>query len=514
MNPVYLKKIGGSLVVLFLFLQPLCAQTDTPEGDGTQQNPYRINSVPHLMWIARHVNQGTELADIYFIQTADIDFAPHNASFGEAGWDPIGGYRYVDGILQKVGFAGHYDGQNYCIRNLRINRESENYQALFGYVKGTITRLTLENAEVYGQEYVAAITGYLFDNNLTDCHVRNSVINASAFYVSAICGYQAWGVIKDCSVVNCQIKGIDYVGGITGWNNEGKISYCSTSGKVSGSGSLTGGIAGYQYYGSASCTSSTATVEGNEYAGGLIGKTSHSQIEQCFATGEVTGITNTGGLIGRNESTAVCNCFATGSVSGSEFTGGLVGYNTYSDGIITNCYSTGKIESDSPYTGGFLGGMTGGNVIKSYWNTETSGCATGIGGIPQEGSDCQGKNSMEMKLATTYATWDFQQVWDIQSSVNQGYPFLRVLQEEITSVPMPAEFHIHVSFSGNHVIVSSSKPMKRINLYSMSGQALGSFVVGQESTFCFSVEKNTDGRIRILNILFSDQSSYSQKLVW
>jgi len=103
-------------------------------GSGTQSDPYKISTPAHLKELATWVNQNP-LPDQaarkvenfisygkYFIQTGPIDMAE------VTDFEPIGKYG-------STAFAGHYDGQNYPIKNLKFNNTSSHI-GLFGVAIG------------------------------------------------------------------------------------------------------------------------------------------------------------------------------------------------------------------------------------------------------------------------------------------------------------------------------------------------------------------------------------------
>lgn len=57
------------------------------------------------------------------------------------------------------------------------------------------------------------------------------------------------------------------------------------------------------------------------------------------------------------------------------------------------------------------------STTNSYWDKETSYQTESAGGT--------GKATVEMKAQATYADWNFETIWDIDASKNDGYPFLR-----------------------------------------------------------------------------------------
>ncbi len=107
-------------------------------------------------------------------------------------------------------------------------------------------------------------------------------------------------------------------------------------------------------------------------------------------------------------------------VTGGNYLGGLCGCNYY--GTITNSYATGLVTGDN-YFGG-LSGYNSGVIEFSFWDTQTSGMTTSVGGT--------GKTTAQMQTRSTFtdAGWDFvgedvngtDDIWDICEGTN--YPRL------------------------------------------------------------------------------------------
>ncbi len=196
-------------------------------------------------------------------------------------------------------------------------------------------------------------------------------------------------------------------------------------------------------------------ITGSSYTGGAIGRIeTNSSVTNSSVTGTIIGTSYTGGFLGRTDTTSsTSNSSANVSVFGTERLGGFVGdvatgiiSNSYSMGSITrlsgtstniagfcgnnyrgqitNSYSTASVHyegTDDPTTKGFIGAEnTGGSHEDSgnYWDTETSGQATTTG-------SASGKTTSEMNTQGTFVDWDFTTIWDIDASVNNGYPYLR-----------------------------------------------------------------------------------------
>ncbi len=176
-----------------------------------------------------------------------------------------------------------------------------------------------------------------------------------------------------------------------------------------------------------------ANVKGKDFVGVLAGwqgaDFGSNLISKSYAKGVVQSTTSEGGgLVGRQQATGgtntIENSFAMVNIAGAYYAGGLVGamstsgssaYNT-----IKNSYSTGTTSGYSGYGGlvGVLFGSSGTNIEQnSFWDINTSGrYSSAIGsGVP----------TTSMKNESTFSTWDFSEIWMINSSENDGYPYLQ-----------------------------------------------------------------------------------------
>jgi hypothetical protein len=148
--------------------------------------------------------------------------------------------------------------------------------------------------------------------------------------------------------------------------------------QINATGDDVGGLAGNNRGSVTSCYS-TGSVSGDRSVGGLVGE-NHGSINICYSTGTITGDGKyIGGLAGLNEWGSITSSYSTGSVTGNEDVGGLVGFNE--DAIIMSCYSTGAVTGDSR-VGGLVGTVAkGGFTATCFWDMETSGQPTGVGGV-------------------------------------------------------------------------------------------------------------------------------------
>ncbi len=125
--------------------------------------------------------------------------------------------------------------------------------------------------------------------------------------------------------------------------------------------------------------------------------------------GNVVGTVLVGGIAGKIIQSVLANCYNLATVTGTTNVGAIAGTSDHYWGdrsIITNCYyaKTPGIN-DSLYA---FGNRTADGSIADD--------ATGI---------AEPKNHDELKQQSTFVNWDFDTVWAIDPTVNDGYPYLR-----------------------------------------------------------------------------------------
>jgi hypothetical protein len=332
---------------------------DWLDGQGTEQNPYRIDTADQLSFLGR----ASVLWDKYFVLGADIDLDPN-----------LPGRRIFSQAPIQV-FSGAFDGNGHTILHLTIRGSS--YPGLFGQIAAgaRISNLGLEAVDVNGtSSYVGGLVGENY-GSITNCYSSGTV------------------------------SGQGPVGGLVALNHDGSITNCHSSGTVSGQwavGGLVGGNGGYidwgiwgssDYGGSITNCYSTASVNAGGSVGGLVGRNDREGcITTCYSSGPVSGQSSVGGLVGDN-SGSITNCYSTARVIWQSQTwvfgwlgGGLVGWN---GGSISTCYSAG---------GAGLASSNSGSITSSYWHFWSSehGGGTGLA-------------TAEMQTASTFldAGWDF-----------------------------------------------------------------------------------------------------------
>jgi len=222
-------------------------------------------------------------------------------------------------------------------------------------------------------------------HKITDLYINRPTTNYVGFF--GVCS--AIAVVKNVHLVDVNITGQDEVGGFIANKSPGdNFDYCSVTGQVSG----------------------------RRIVGGFAGTLGHARY--CFvrgtvhATGQAGQDTWCGGFAGQCIN-SIRDSYSRANVSvdtGSKV-GGFSGGCSASGGI-HRCYSTGTVTGQ-----GFNGYFD--QTTDCYWDEESSGVGTSVGGT--------GLTTAEAKTQGSYTSWDFTDIWVIDSAIEDGYPSLQVL---------------------------------------------------------------------------------------
>ncbi len=256
-----------------------------------------------------------------------------------------------------VPFTGSIDGYGYSATGLYINRSTEDYTGLFGYLDtaSTVQNLSLLNCYVQGNSSVGVLAGRNYAN-ITNCSTDGEV-NGTGYNVGGFIGWNEGGTIMNSHSTGNASGGNWNVGGFVGTNyNFGQILNCSSSMTVIGT-TRVGGFAGYNWIDGTIINSySTGNVNGTgDDVGGFAGR-NRFVIFNSTSSGNVGGNSNTGGFIGLIEAgSTVFNCTSNGTVDGTSYVGGFAGKAESGGGTIENCTAYGNTTGSSFYVAGFIG---------------------------------------------------------------------------------------------------------------------------------------------------------------
>ena len=241
-------------------------------GDGTDANPYKIQSIEDLVYFENQVNNGNNYTGKTIRLEVSLNFASDNSyalksslekgglkeqlTSGE-GFESIGSYCYKiytpsTGKIIELGspnkFEGTFDGNNNSLSNLYINKKStvrrteledgnvkleyfNTRVSLFGENDGKICNLNIENADLCGNYWIAGIA-VRNDNEIDNCHILGDIINSNATgYIGGITQENAGTIINSSNNSSIKTKTVTAAGGITYWS-KGTIKNCYNKAEI------------------------------------------------------------------------------------------------------------------------------------------------------------------------------------------------------------------------------------------------------------------------------------------
>lgn len=306
-------------------------------GDGTQNNPFQIETAAQLAHFAKTVNEGEAYLHKYIVLTADIDLANKE-------WTPIGNHSNL--------FKGNFNGNNHTVTGMQIRGELDRV-GLFGECKkfnvdSAIKNITVKDSVICGNKFVGAIVGSAEEINIENCRSIGNTINGKTD-VGGICGK---------------------IGGYS----VGKVSQCYNSSKVTGQGRV-GGIAGMGGIAENCLNTGEITIirEGYRSAcGGIFGifgdATTSARVTACVNLGKVSGGESFGGIVGKTETSStghISNCYYNmdaitgGFDAGTALTAGQL-CGALPEGLDSTIWKEGGVDtSTAKATQGRFGTATG-----------------------------------------------------------------------------------------------------------------------------------------------------------
>lgn len=239
----------------------------------------------------------TNLSGQYALRNS-ID-ATATKDWADGGFKPIIGKD--DG--NDIAFTGKFDGLDYNIFNLNINRNTEGNVGLFSMVgNGAVIRnVTLVGGSIKGQNNVGALAGQVSGG----AQISNSINSASVTGSSSVGGLIG-------SAGNSVFENLVNTGTVAGTaegaeNNAGGLIGSLTGGTLSGTSYNLGGVTG----------------KGSN-VGGLVGKASDAALGDgtnlIYNRLNVSGKYNVGGIVGSMEKTTVQNAENSGNVTATGHT--------------------------------------------------------------------------------------------------------------------------------------------------------------------------------------------------
>ena len=267
-----------------------------------------------------------------------------------------------------------------------------------------------------------SFTGSYNGNEFTISNLTLTTNDVNAGLFGVIGNY---AVVSNVKLASAMISGASkYVGAIAGYNN-GKILDCQVT------------------------DSSLATTANDSYAGGVAAVNANTIVTSSYA-GEIASARYIGGVAALNRAAKVQDCYARGEFSptNTSLMGGVVALNTAVGGIkanVVNCYSTVK-NKDTTNTNMGMVVHTNQNSDSTAALTNENSLANRVYGnhyVTTQGytglynttdvavfvSPIADKTRVQsyatLAANGTDTTWNFTNVWSIDSTQNEGYATLK-----------------------------------------------------------------------------------------
>lgn len=226
------------------------------EGEGTEEQPYKIMSIEDLVYLANQVNSGSNVYSGQWVALGrPLDFKS-KLSYKNVEttytYDETSNSYIPDessettlmelcttgtGFVPINGYKGSFNGNGYYISNIYENRSG--YCGLFGviggyYLDARIKNLTIDGEITSTDNYAAGFVG--LPNGVT---IENCINNVKVYGTEAggFAGYYRYG--SDLIFINCinngKIIAADMAGGIIGYAYNGKsFTNCINNGEIEG----------------------------------------------------------------------------------------------------------------------------------------------------------------------------------------------------------------------------------------------------------------------------------------
>ncbi len=383
-------------------------------GDGTELDPYQIESWMHLNNVRDHL-------DSYFILNADLSDA--DGDYGDYGdsWTPIGIPENLPFGIAEAPFSGNFDGGGHTISDLIVNLPSTNYIGLFGYATGDISDVGLIDVNITGRNYVGGLVGQQVAGTISNSYSTGSV------------------------------DGHTYVGGVVG-RTTGTITKSYSTGAVTGVFS-SGGLVG-RSSGTINNSYSTGSVTGSNNVGGFVGENIDGAITNSYSTGSVSvsGSDSVGGFVAVWMGGTITNSFWDKTTSGQTTSAGGTGKTTVKmKGLYTYNSNGGNwsITGGAPNLNNGYPYLSGSSPIWLIPSTTIYDPAIGPGGVSYYTIIASaGPNGSVSPSGSTSLASGSNQTYTISPAT--GYQIADVLVDNV-SVGAVANY-IFNSINNNHTI--------------------------------------------------------------
>lgn len=290
------------------------------------------------------------------------NYALRNSIDATATQDWNGTFNPLGGNGSDGPFTGKFDGLDYNIFNLNINR-AENNVGLFGVVGegAVINNVTLVGGQISGQNFVGSLAGSVHNG----AYISNITNSANVSGISSVGGIigQSGLYSPDSENKGAELKNLINTGTVTGTEDENTSNI--------------GGLVGNMQNGTLGGTSynlGAVTAQNGHNVGGLVGHAVNATLGDgtnlIYNRLNVTGAYNVGGIVGNMEGTKVYNAENSGDVSSTGYLEDRYTYHTDRDSVegYDAATKTASIGVQVANVGGIAGSSSNKSRIENALN--------------------------------------------------------------------------------------------------------------------------------------------------
>ena len=420
------------------------SETDTPIWDGTSSEPaynadtktYTVTNGQELAWVS-DVTNGIITSGNNF--PTDISFKGYTVELANdiylndtTGWEnwetnpPKNSWKPIASNLDNM-FSGDFNGNNHSVDGIYLCVDELVNIGLFGNLSTAVVRnVTVSNGYIKlsarGACAAGAIAGKIYNSSKNESKVENCV----NYNTTIVSNFYAGGIVGDSQLTqihNCYngsyVSGYT-AGGIVGSSIRTRVDYSYNLGYIYGS-----------------------SPDSEPYAGGIIGAGVVCSLSYCYNLGNITGYC-AGGIDGFSNDNSLSYCHNAGYITGYHG-GGIVGETFTNGGVSCSyCYNTGSVKpwaSTHTYISGIVGLICANSNLEYCYSTVTGYQYQEKNGVSSIVNSVAYKSESQMKNLSNLPGFSTSE-WAVDSSINNGYPYLRSLEDtyktyKITAIEDP-----------------------------------------------------------------------------
>lgn len=424
---------------------------NTEIWDGTSSEPqynadtktYTVTNGKELAWVSEvtngYVTSGTNFPSDITFKGYNIELANDiylNDTKDWTNWSNTPPRNKWTSIGRRENFLGNFDGNNYTIYGM-YGGDSGLFYEVGGSsgIYNDISNINIKESLVTGFSQCGVIAVYAKYTRFNNCNNSGIIYDGETSYygssdttgMGTILGRGEYVRLYKCSNSGDIITGRSSTGGLVGTMSNGVMTNCYNTGKIQ-SNILT------SIYGGKYCATSVGGLVGNLIA--------DNTITNSYNCGSIQAGSCVGGCIGYSGGdNVITKCYNKGYIKGDKtgaYIGGIVGENKYTD--IGWCYDVGGGYSSSNSFGGIAGeivAMSGSHYLKYCYSTTTplytwytynNGIATYTSATYYTVTSTSYKSSSSMKSLSNLSGFSSSD-WGVDSSINNGYPYLKSLED-------------------------------------------------------------------------------------